>query len=86
VVHVLQVDLTQGTDLAAYLSPDEHERAARLKDPTTWIAARAALRTALAHRLDTDPQAIAFRKALTASPSSPATRCASTSPTPGTAR
>jgi 4'-phosphopantetheinyl transferase len=60
VVHVLQVDLTHGDVHARVLSSDERERAARMKDPGNWIAARAALRIALGTRLRSDPAGLTF--------------------------
>jgi 4'-phosphopantetheinyl transferase len=60
VVHVLQVDLLRGNALATVLSTDEQERAARMRRPETWIAARAALRIALAARLGGEPGALTF--------------------------
>lgn len=43
---------------AALLSADERARAARMAAPERWIAARAALRTVLAQRLDTAPETL----------------------------
>jgi 4'-phosphopantetheinyl transferase len=63
-VEVWQARLAQEDDvvgrLAALLSPDEHERAARLANPGRWIVARAALRVVLAGRLDAHPRDVAF--------------------------
>jgi 4'-phosphopantetheinyl transferase len=61
-VEVLHVELAaaQAARLHPLLSPEEHERAARLSRPEPWIVARAALRIALGARLGTAPEAVRF--------------------------
>jgi 4'-phosphopantetheinyl transferase len=58
-VEVWLAELT-GAPQRELLSPDELERAARLARPEPWIAARAALRTVLARRLNLPARTITF--------------------------
>jgi phosphopantetheinyl transferase len=65
-VHLWQADLDSPTWRgAAGLPREEQARAARLLSPTRrrrWVAARWALRAALAHHLERDPAAIELRQ------------------------
>jgi 4'-phosphopantetheinyl transferase len=66
-IHVWRIDLaavTESSDDAPVLSPDEHERAVRLlseRKRARFIAGRSALRKLLGRYLDEEPQALVFR-------------------------